>query len=141
MDAMDHGIRLAKRFDASFIRLETGYRVDDSNFCLRAVIAKPLFEKKQHTLGRYQMQLMELIKQQTPLPIKHRVTEHLPRVLKARRNVGSTKVSGGVQFELLKREGCRRDSIPRLACLLLEAVMWKRSGRFMSTSHTVTGNS
>src|SRR5271165_3310432 len=56
------------------------------------------------------MQLTDRLKQLVPLTIKELVRPHLPRVLRAKSYVGTTKVSGQLQFELLKREGCRPNS-------------------------------
>jgi len=53
------------------------------------------------------VQLIELLKQLTPSPIKRLVTPYLPRGLRARSYVGTDEVSGQLQLELLKRQGCR----------------------------------
>ncbi len=56
------------------------------------------------------MQLVDLLKQLTPSSIKRLVIPYLPPGLRARSYVGTDEVSGQLQFELLKRQGCRPNS-------------------------------
>src|SRR5579863_2165441 len=55
--------------------------------------------------------LMDLAKKLLPPGIKRLLNPRLPRTMEeADRYVATDKVSGQLQFELVKREGCKRDS-------------------------------
>jgi cyclopropane fatty-acyl-phospholipid synthase-like methyltransferase len=54
--------------------------------------------------------LINVLKRLTPRSIKGRVIPYLPQGLRARSYVGTDEVSGQLQLELLKRQGCRPDS-------------------------------
>ena len=55
-------------------------------------------------------QVIDLLKQLTPSSIKRLVKPYLPPGLRARSYVGTDEISGQLQFELLKRQGCRPNS-------------------------------
>jgi cyclopropane fatty-acyl-phospholipid synthase-like methyltransferase len=68
------------------------------------------------------MQLIDLVKQLTPSPIKRLLIPYLPRTLKARSYVGTDEVSGQLQLELLKQQGCRPNSkVLEMGCGRLHA--------------------
>jgi cyclopropane fatty-acyl-phospholipid synthase-like methyltransferase len=64
---------------------------------------------------------MDLLKELTPLPIK-RLAISLSRNFRAVSYVGTDEVSGQLQFELLKRQGCRPNSrVLEMGCGCLHA--------------------
>jgi cyclopropane fatty-acyl-phospholipid synthase-like methyltransferase len=77
--------------------------------------------ERQIRLRRHE-QLIDLLKQLTPSPIKRLVIPYLPLGLRARSYVGTDEVSGQLQLELLKRQGCRPNSkVLEIGCGRLHA--------------------
>src|SRR6266513_1425561 len=81
-----------------------------------------LAENQRQIRLRRHMQLISLLKRLTPSPIKRLVKPYLPRGLRARSYVGTDEVSGQLQLELLKRQGCLpKSKVLEIGCGRLHA--------------------